>query len=144
MLAPEVTRWEHGHSITAYSMDWTARRNPHITLVVRVNADISAWRDLLPVFQALDAAGICPIDSWSSHDDAQSYSRIYEAKIEHIDNGQDFDLDVELQITATLPGDTDTCRRVIVGYDEVPPKPARPRYELRCDGEPGAPDTGTD
>lgn len=65
----------------------------------------------------------------SSYDDASSYSRMFVYTWEETHNGVYVTLLVN--IAANFKSDSDTCKRVIIGYIE-PPKEAQPIYKLEC------------
>jgi len=95
---------------------------------------VQTWADLVPLFDVLDMMNV-PADKWTSYDDAQSYSRTYSTEILKDDAGG---RGVRINVVASLPGDTETCKRVIVGYTQPKPQEAevaKPIYELRCGDE---------
>lgn len=107
---------------------------PYAVVWVSAYVNIKAWRDLIPLFEKLEEMYGFPTDAWTNTDDARSYTRIYTHTIEKEEH-----LSVELRVHAILPGNTDTCRRVITGYSTpYVPRP-EPIYEMVCDGEPAVP-----
>jgi hypothetical protein len=85
---------------------------------------------LLPVFDVLALAGL-DSEKWTSQDDAASYSRVFTYQI-----SKESLMDCYISITGSLPGDTDECRRVIVGYTSPQARTfhpdAQPIYKLEC------------
>lgn len=132
MLAGGVEDWKASHHIWSCWHEWAMPPRPWAELTINAYCKVSAWGDLTQLFEVLDAAGIdLPIGGWTSQDDAQSWTRIFKSTPVDTPTSR-----INIQIHASLPGDTDTCHRVIVGYErEDREKPARPIYELRCDGE---------
>lgn len=110
------------------------KEEPHPYSYGSLNAHIEgveSWRQVQPIFEALGAIGI-DVEKWKSRDDAASYTRIFD---QHgYFNICDAD-GVDLRIHATLKGDTEECRRVLVGYTRpelAMPRGAAPIYELQC------------
>lgn len=143
-LVPPLERVLTGACLTEGYKDWTLTRSVSSFAAswrkdgIRANIDlyltipvIQHWSELTPLFDALSLKCSVDADTWESTDDAESYSRRYKGFAAHAD-----DRSVAVHITASLPGDTDTCKRVIVGYrDAIQAEalPAAPIYELRCE-----------
>jgi hypothetical protein len=71
-------------------------------------------------------------DSSNSEDDAVGFTRNYKFRWESKD--PEFYGVLTVNVAANFKSDSDTCKRVIIGYRE-PEKEAKPIYELRCDDE---------
>lgn len=127
--------WSMSIGTSSFAAPWKkAKVHSAIELYLTI-PQVATWAELTPLFEALDAHAGIDAAKWSNSDDAASYSRKYQASIYEMDTPEEWGR-VSLQITASLPGDTDTCKRVIVGYTmEQPaePIPAQPIYELRCE-----------
>lgn len=131
-LATAMPRWTLSVSTSDFAASW---RKSKVYAELNLNMailNIKSWSALTPMFDILDAQGI-DADKWTSEDDAASYSRIFKATLlDDEETGQK----IVIRITASLPGDTETCKRVIVGYtspDRYIPTPS-PIYELQCEG----------
>ena len=110
MLLPEDVDWHWTPYIQGGWRTWQSPAIPYVYADMNVYVKkIKNWGVLLPVFQALDTVGI-PAESWKSFDDPASYTRIYRHEISVPS------INVYIKIHATLPGDTEDCRRIIVGY----------------------------
>ena len=129
LLLPEKLEWEIKHDIGGYWATWRepqgARVHGHLSAHIE---KLESWKELNPLFEALELVGV-GTEKWASHDDAKSYTRIFT-------NENFFGGSVNLKIHATLKGDTEECRRVLIGYTEVgtqeaPPEP-EPIYKLEC------------
>jgi len=126
-------KWELDTHTTHFAATWRtsqvyAELNLNLTIL-----KVSSWSALTALFDLLDAQGISA-DKWTSEDDARSYSRVFTNKVLD-DDGEGKKIIV--RITASLPGDTETCKRVIVGYTKpvaYTPEPS-PIYELHCEGD---------
>ena len=72
-------------------------------------------------------------DESSNEDNAGSYARTY--KFAFFSKDPEFYGRLTVNITANFKEDSDTCKRVIVGYTE-PSNESTPIYELRCEDAP--------
>jgi hypothetical protein len=68
-------------------------------------------------------------DTVTSEDEAHSFSRVYRYR--WISKDPEFYGTFTVNVTANFKEDSETCKRVVVGYRE-PSKEATPIYELRC------------
>lgn len=136
MTAQPQWEWKIETSAGAFEMSWSKKDNVYSYIHIHIEG-LTEWRQLLPLFAALELLGYDQ-EKWTSHDDAQSYTRIYSYVIHNTEgeNGAD-DEKCELTIHATLPGDTDDCRRVLVGYEKPYVPSETPRYEFRCKSDEG-------
>lgn len=135
LLSGVADEWKSSVSVGGFWRTWGEDHSPFVYGTVSIALNITHWRELEPLFTVLDAADLnLSLDAWKSHDDAASYTRIFEVEQELDPNSK-----LTVKILATLPGDTDTCRRVLVGYEDESRvyrnNTSRPIYELRCDGE---------
>jgi hypothetical protein len=129
-LTMDIRKWTLNYSTSSFAAPWRVPAKTYASITVYLSFDkVDSWSVLSPLFELLDARGI-DIDKWSSRDDPASYSRCYTNQI-HLD--EEDGTEVEIQITAALPGDTETCKRVIVGYQDVPAR-TEPIYKLECEG----------
>lgn len=137
MYLPKEADWHW--SINLYSWDsWRHKKQLCCPAVITVGKldfiveGIQSWRDLTSTFEILNYADINSSD-WVSTDDAESYSRIYKTPIKSADDR----ITLGISITASLPGDTDECRRVITGYTDpsgrsYESEEPKPIYKLEC------------
>lgn len=98
---------------------------------------VKSWSEVAPVLEALALVGF-DVDKWTTHDHAATYTRSYKYKLAYAKwDVEDPELigDVEVELTFNLPGDTDTCKRVLKGYSDEYHQPATPIYELVCEGD---------
>ena len=72
-------------------------------------------------------------DESSNEDDARSYARTY--KFAFYSKDPEFYGRLTVNITANFKEDSETCKRILVGYKE-PSKESTPIYELRCEETP--------
>lgn len=96
---------------------------------------VKSWAEVTPILEALALVGF-DVDKWETADHAATYSRSYKYKLTYAaydepDPNKIGDLYVELVFN--LPGDTDTCRRVLKGYTSRCDLGGQPIYELVCD-----------
>jgi len=127
-VVARLDEWETVHSMYTTAAPWK-KSDIHAGLTYYLMVkNVPSWGVLVPLFETLDQLGYSS-EGWTSYDDPTSYSRVFVLTIFEDDEGR-----VILQITATLPGDTETCKRVIVGYEPVRAIPeAQPIYELQCE-----------
>jgi hypothetical protein len=105
-----------------------------LTITLSVGT-VSSWGDVEPLFTSLDSAGI-PMDKWVSSDQPASYTRQYEATLQKDSPDEENPVgELIVRVIANLPGDTNTCRRVIVGYTDPVQSRPEPIYKLECEGE---------
>lgn len=98
---------------------------------------IESWAAVAPILEALALTGF-DVDKWETTDHAETYTRSYKYKLAYAkwdepDASKIGDVIVELAFN--LPGDTDTCRRVLKGYSPTHSFGGQPQYELVCDKE---------
>lgn len=139
-LTAECPEWSLSVSTAAFHASWR-KSKIHAALTIYLTLEkVPSWSAMIPVFDALAARGF-DADGWTSHDDAASYSRVYNYTVKKDLDGEDPGR-VEVQITASLPGDTDTCKRIITGYTnpvmDAPAPAPTPIYKLVCEGEDNA------
>lgn len=110
--------WSYGEKKTAYS------GSVHLNFYIK---GITSWSQLIPIFEILELADFNQ-EKWTSADNAESYTRVYQYKL------AEDPITCSIRIHASLPGDTDECRRVIVGYTEPSQEvhSADPIYKLEC------------
>lgn len=134
-LTTECPVWSTHVSSAAFYAGWRESKY-HASITVYLTLEqIPSWSTMIPVFDALSARGF-DADKWTSRDDAASYSRVYSYQVRESDNKEILG-NVEFVITASLPGDTDTCKRIITGYSTPSSEPSQPQpiYKLVCEGE---------
>ena len=85
------------------------------------------------LFALLDSMNHHEPDDTSSEDDAVSYARNY--KFSFFSKDPEFYGRLMVTITANFKEDSETCKRIVVGYKE-PEKESTPIYELRCEETP--------
>jgi hypothetical protein len=128
--------WSLSFTTSCFAAPWT-RAKAHAALEFYLTIPtVQNWAELTPLFDALYEKAEIDSEKWWNQDDAESYSRRYHNDVYKADavDGE-FGL-VRLTVTASLPGDTETCKRVIVGYREAVQSeslPATPIYELVCE-----------
>ncbi len=130
LFAP--SSWDVSTSVCHFARDYHPSgiyAGVNVSLTIR---DVPSWASLSPMFEVLDQLGL-PVENWESKDDAASYSRIYRQEL-HKETLEPEGGHVEVCITANLPGDTETCKRVIVGWRGPRSVPSEPIYELQCEG----------
>lgn len=110
------------------AVDWHASLGYYNkpTLKAWPRQPVPDWGALIPVMEALDAAGLVNANAWHNTDHADDYTREFTARIG----------DIELSIFARLPGDTSECRRVLKGFTDGYVSKPEPIYEFEC--SPGA------
>lgn len=97
----------------------------NLTAYLVVNGLIR-WDEISPTLELLETKGF-DIDKWTTMDEASSFSRYYTHSVLKNETSE-----VMIIITASLKGDNDTCKRVVVGYTKPEERPAQPIYEIRC------------
>lgn len=87
---------------------------------------LTSWKQFEPALIALQVAGL-ELDKWTSRDDAESYTRIFE-------QADYFEERIGVRLYATLTGDTEECKRIFVGYESRQPSyyGGNPIYKLEC------------
>lgn len=131
-LATDQSPWTMSVNTSHFAAKWRdCKTYADLCLNLTIQR-VESWSALTPLFDILDSQGI-DASNWTSEDDARSYSRIYtNTVLDDEATGQK----IVIRITASLPGDTETCKRVIVGYthpeSHIPQ--SQPIYELHCEG----------
>lgn len=125
MFLDDTVSWKwtpHSHA-TCWSLDNSLSSSAQLNAILK---GITSWKQITPIMEVLAVAGL-ELDKWTSVDDAQSYSRIFTYLL------NDSNPRVSITITASLPGDTDECRRVITGYTgRYQLMRDEPIYKLEC------------
>lgn len=96
---------------------------------------VQSWAEVAPILEALALVGF-DVDQWKTHDHAATYTRSYRYRV--VEDAWDETNperigSVAVDLAFNLPGDTDTCRRVLKGYTERHSFGGEPEYELVCD-----------
>ena len=96
---------------------------------------IGAWVELLPLFEAFDAAGLADVTKWRNEDLAESYTRMFRVPIVPNEKDPSNFPQLELRVYANLPGDTEGCKRVVKGFTEGYVSKPEPIYAFECSPE---------
>lgn len=130
LLAFPDNQWRVSVDNAHFSARWH-KSKAHAALDIRVYVEnLDSWSVLTPFF---DLVGL-DADQWSSYDDAASYTRVYTNQVFKADEELNFGV-IQVKLHATLKGDTDTCKRVIVDYIPASMQEAQPVYKLQCKEE---------
>jgi hypothetical protein len=133
LLALPNTPWRVEVNTCHFSANWK-KAKAHAGIDVRMYIEnITAWADLVPFFDLLENFGITEESDFSSYDDAASFTRIFNVDI-YKKGSEDGEFGhISIRIHASLVGDTELCKRVVVGYTDARMVEAEPIYELKCE-----------
>ena len=99
---------------------------------------IAAWRELTPLFEAFDDAGV-DANNWTNTDLPESYTRCYQNTI----SGEVYSSDsCGVMIYASLKAEDAECKRILVGWTKPEVYESQPIYAFDCADTPAPVETG--
>lgn len=94
------------------------------------NTLISQWSELTPILEAIDTIRL-PHQEFEVEDLPETYTRVYSAPVLPLLGGSV----MRLSFHASLPGDTEDCKRIVIGYEKPYVSEPQLKYKFVCKGE---------
>ncbi len=120
------------HLVVKYGLEEYLDSSSYSTYIYLTAKDLSGLKDE-KLAELLDSFVCAEPDDTTTRDQPGSFSRVYVFSWE----GKTVDFitpTIAIAVTAQFSEDSETCKRVVVGYRE-PSKEPTPIYELRCEGD---------